>query len=160
VIIAKIDADSHKESGSKFGVSGYPTLKYFPAGGADPISCDEREVDGLVDFINANAGTARNKDGGLRLSAGRVTELDSIVKGGVVDATVLTQLKSAVTALEGKSVEYGAFYVSIAEKILEKGKAYVETEGKRMANMLTNKGIVAAKKTGFALKKNILAAFA
>ena len=32
VIIAKVDADSEKTLGSRFGVSGYPTLKYFPKG--------------------------------------------------------------------------------------------------------------------------------
>ena len=32
VIIAKVDADAEKTLGSKFGVSGYPTLKYFPKG--------------------------------------------------------------------------------------------------------------------------------
>ena len=32
VIIAKVDADAEKTLGSRFGVSGYPTLKYFPKG--------------------------------------------------------------------------------------------------------------------------------
>lgn len=32
VIIAKVDADAEKSLGSRFGVSGYPTLKYFPKG--------------------------------------------------------------------------------------------------------------------------------
>ena len=32
VIIAKVDADAENTLGSRFGVSGYPTLKYFPKG--------------------------------------------------------------------------------------------------------------------------------
>lgn len=32
VVIAKVDADGEKSLGSRFGVSGYPTLKYFPKG--------------------------------------------------------------------------------------------------------------------------------
>ena len=32
VIIAKVDADGDKTLGSRFGVSGFPTLKYFPKG--------------------------------------------------------------------------------------------------------------------------------
>ncbi len=31
VIIASVDADEHKSLGSKFGVTGFPTIKYFPA---------------------------------------------------------------------------------------------------------------------------------
>jgi len=32
VIIAKVDADADKTLGSRFGVSGFPTLKYFSKG--------------------------------------------------------------------------------------------------------------------------------
>ena len=32
VVIAKVDADSDKTLSSRFGVSGFPTLKYFPKG--------------------------------------------------------------------------------------------------------------------------------
>jgi len=31
VVIAKVDADKHKSLGSRFGVQGFPTLKFFPA---------------------------------------------------------------------------------------------------------------------------------
>jgi protein disulfide-isomerase A6 len=27
----KVDADKHRDLGSRFGVSGFPTIKYFPA---------------------------------------------------------------------------------------------------------------------------------
>ena len=32
VVIAKVNADEHKELASRFGVKGFPTLKWFPAG--------------------------------------------------------------------------------------------------------------------------------
>jgi protein disulfide-isomerase A6 len=35
-IIAKVDADAHKDLGSRFGVSGFPTIKYFPKGSTTP----------------------------------------------------------------------------------------------------------------------------
>jgi Mrp family chromosome partitioning ATPase len=31
-----VDADKHRELGSRFGVSGFPTIKYFPAGSTTP----------------------------------------------------------------------------------------------------------------------------
>lgn len=36
VVIAKVDADAHKELGSRFDVHGYPTLKWFPKGSTTP----------------------------------------------------------------------------------------------------------------------------
>ena len=36
VVIAKVDADAQKALGSRFGVRGYPTLKFFPKGSTEP----------------------------------------------------------------------------------------------------------------------------
>lgn len=36
VIIAKVDCDAEKALGKRFGVSGYPTLKFFPKGSTEP----------------------------------------------------------------------------------------------------------------------------
>lgn len=36
VVIAKVDADKHRDLGSRFGVQGYPTLKWFPKGSVNP----------------------------------------------------------------------------------------------------------------------------
>ena len=36
VLIAKVDADSERDLGSRFGVRGFPTLKFFPKGSTDP----------------------------------------------------------------------------------------------------------------------------
>ena len=36
VLIAKVDADGDKELGSRFGIRGYPTLKFFPKGSTEP----------------------------------------------------------------------------------------------------------------------------
>jgi protein disulfide-isomerase A6 len=34
VVIAKVDADAHRSVGEKFGVRGFPTIKFFPRGKA------------------------------------------------------------------------------------------------------------------------------
>lgn len=36
VIIAKVDADADKTLGGRFGVRGFPTLKFFPRGSTTP----------------------------------------------------------------------------------------------------------------------------
>ena len=37
VLIAKVDADSERDLGGRFGVKGFPTLKFFPKGTTEPI---------------------------------------------------------------------------------------------------------------------------
>lgn len=36
VLVAKVDCDAHGAVCSRFGVSGYPTLKFFPKGSTTP----------------------------------------------------------------------------------------------------------------------------
>ena len=36
VVIAKVDCDAEKSLAQRFGVSGYPTLKFFPKGSTEP----------------------------------------------------------------------------------------------------------------------------
>lgn len=58
VVIAKVNADEHRDLGSKYGVTGFPTLKWF---NADDISTPEdytsgRDLESLAGFINDKAG--------------------------------------------------------------------------------------------------------
>ena len=64
-----MDADSHKELATKYGVSGYPTIKIFKAG-KDEDYDGPREAKGIVKFV---------KDAlGLTSGAGAVTKLQSV----------------------------------------------------------------------------------
>jgi len=57
VIVAKVDCDQHKDLCSRFGVSGYPTLKWFPEGKVDPEPYNGgRTADDIVSFINGKTG--------------------------------------------------------------------------------------------------------
>jgi len=58
VVIAKVDADAHKELASKFGVTGFPTLKFFKKGSTDPTDYNGgREAADIIEFVNKEAGT-------------------------------------------------------------------------------------------------------
>lgn len=133
VVIAKVDADSPAAKGSaeRYGVTGYPTLKWFPKGSIEPIDFNggRTEAD-IVNFINEHAGTHRAIGGGLKETAGRVAVLDAIVnklvKGG--EAVVVEELKKAA---EGLKEKYAAYYVKAIGKI-QKNAAHVEKELKRL----------------------------
>lgn len=85
VVVAKVDASEHRDLGSRFGVSGFPTLKFFPKGGdvKEPEAYEQgREVADFVGFLNEKAGTAYTAQGGLKPSHGRVEALDKLVAAG------------------------------------------------------------------------------
>ncbi|KAK7033138.1 disulfide isomerase [Favolaschia claudopus] len=57
VIIAKVDADGEgKPLGSKYGVTGFPTLKWFNGDGTYEPYEGGRDLDALVSFISDKAG--------------------------------------------------------------------------------------------------------
>ena len=58
-MIASVDADAHKALGSRFGVTGFPTLKFFPKGDAkNPEAYSGgRTADAIVEYVNSKAGT-------------------------------------------------------------------------------------------------------
>mmetsp|Transcript_1381 Transcript_1381/g.1880 ORF Transcript_1381/g.1880 Transcript_1381/m.1880 type:complete len:354 (-) Transcript_1381:179-1240(-) len=163
VLIAKVDATEEEELGKRYNIEGFPTIKFFPAGSAEPEAYDgSRELEGLVDFINSKAGTQRLPDGNLLPSAGRVVSLDEVISdsGYTLDATLVGSIKAAVETLTGDAAKLGAAYVLVAEKILAKGGAsYVDKEIKRLAGMISSPNVKPASKTAFQLRQNILKAF-
>lgn len=161
VVVAKVDADAERSLGERFDVKGFPTVKFFPATAAkDPVDCSPRDLDGLVKFVNEYAGTSRNSDGSMSEAAGRVAALDEVISGASVDAALVSKIKEVAKGLEGKAAEDAALYITLAEKILDKGKEYIESESRRLTGFLGSKNIAPAKKAAFAIKKNVLAAFA
>ena len=57
VVIAKVDADAHKDLGRKFGVQGFPTLKWFDGKSDKPSDYNSgRDLDSLTSFITDKTG--------------------------------------------------------------------------------------------------------
>merc|ERR1711988_1488451 len=58
VVIAEVDADAHSALGGRFGVSGFPTLKWFPKGSTDAEDYSVgRGLDDIITYVNQKAGT-------------------------------------------------------------------------------------------------------
>lgn len=164
VVVAAVDAAKYSGLASEYGVTGFPTIKFFAAGDDKEATPYEGSRDGqaFVDYLNKAAGTARTLGGGLTAEAGRVPELDSIAKafmGSSDQAGLLKQAEEAVSALTGQAATYGNMYVKAMKKILAKGSGYVAKESKRLGGMLESGSVSAAKKTNFMLRRNVLAFF-
>jgi len=57
VNVAKVDADAHKDLGGRFGVQGFPTLKWFDGKSDKPADYSGgRELDDLAKFIQEKTG--------------------------------------------------------------------------------------------------------
>jgi hypothetical protein len=58
--------DEQKALGSRFGVSGYPTLKWFPRGNSEGEAYNGgRSPKDFVEFVNEKSGTERLVGGGF-----------------------------------------------------------------------------------------------
>ncbi|XP_044492242.1 protein disulfide-isomerase like 2-1-like [Mangifera indica] len=165
VVIANLDADKYKDLAEKYGVSGYPTLKFFPKGNKAGEDYDGgRDLDDFVSFINEKCGTSRDGKGQLTSKAGIVAQLDALVKDFVAASSdekkaVFAKIEEEIGKLQGSSARYGKIYLKVAKSYMEKGSDYANKEIDRLRRML-DKSISPAKADEFTLKKNILSAFA
>ncbi|KAI7897617.1 thioredoxin-like protein [Cokeromyces recurvatus] len=77
VIIAKLDADQHRETGSAYGIQGFPTLKWFPKGVHSPEGVEDykgaRDLNSLASFVQQKSGIAPR----IRAQKSNVVELNS-----------------------------------------------------------------------------------
>jgi protein disulfide-isomerase A6 len=62
VQIAKVDADSERELGKRFGVQGFPTLKFFDGKSDKPTEYNGgRDLESLTKFITEKTGARSRK---------------------------------------------------------------------------------------------------
>jgi protein disulfide-isomerase A6 len=62
VQIAKVDADAEKDLGKRFGIQGFPTLKWFDGKSDKPVDYNGgRDIDALSSFITQKTGVKPKK---------------------------------------------------------------------------------------------------
>lgn len=62
LVIGKVDADEHKELGRRFGIQGFPTLKWFDGKSAEPVDYNSgRDLESLQAFIADKTGMKPKK---------------------------------------------------------------------------------------------------
>jgi len=140
VVIAKIDCDAEPTMASKFGVTGFPTIKFFARGAKENPETYEagRDPQSFVDFINQKSGTQRNPDGSLKEEAGRVAALDSIAArfAASPSAALISEAESEVKNLAAHLKTWGETYVKLMKALEKKGADFVSQETSRVTRML------------------------
>jgi len=90
VVIAKVDADAHKDLGNRFDVHGYPTLKWFPKGSTTPEEYSGgRSLDELTAFVQQKSG-AKGK------TAKKVSSSVVVLDNSNFDKIVLDETKDVL----------------------------------------------------------------
>lgn len=163
-MIAKVDAEAEnaRALAREQGVSGYPTIKFFPKGkgaAAEAIPYQgARSEDAFVDFLNKHTGSRRAAGGGLNADAGKIAALDDVVAKHVSahkPAELVAEAKKVAAGLEER---YAPYYVKVAEK-LAKDEDYPVKEGLRLSKILDKGGSAPEKVDDLVSRRNILALF-
>eukprot|EP00775_Hariotina_reticulata_P006246 gene6246-6482_t len=161
VVVAKVNADAHRELGTRFDVHGFPTIKFFPRGKkpsketAMPYE-SARSADKFLEFLKQKL----EEDKGFA----RVAELDKLAQKFVAaekkgkDA-VAKEVEAAVGKLKDEAKENGKVYASVIKKALEKGDDYFKTELARLERMIASGSVKAEKLDAFSKKASVLGAF-
>lgn len=107
VVIAKVDADAHKELGSRYGVTGFPTIKYFPKNNKQGEEFDGgRELKDLVSWVNKKANKFRNVEGRFESAVGVIQDLTAVAREMFDgDTTAFEKAEKIYDALANKAHE-------------------------------------------------------
>ncbi|KAF9364385.1 hypothetical protein BGX34_001699 [Mortierella sp. NVP85] len=164
VVIANVDATVEKTVAERYGVTGYPTIKFFTADGKVEDYNSGRSEEDFVDFINKKAGTQRAVGGLLNAEAGRIPELDELAQK-FAKATTQDEKKS----ISDKGIELAGsltgsntsakFYSRFFEKSLATPD-YPTTEAARLAKIIKGKSVNRARLDEFSIRHNIISVFA
>jgi len=161
VVIASLDADKYKDVGSKYGVSGFPTIIFFSKDNKEGDKYNGgRELNELVGHINQVAGTHRTISGLLDDTVGRHDVLDALAKKFMaatdgLDAMAEEAAKEAAK-LHDKHAEWYSRFMRV---IAKRGRDWVSKEAERVQSLLAGGSVSSDKVDEFAVRRNVLAAF-
>jgi protein disulfide-isomerase-like protein len=159
VVIANLDADSHKDIATKYGVSGFPTLIYFPKEDKNGDRYNGgRELPDLLAHINTKAGTQRLENGRLSETVGRDSALDELAQKFISNPAERASLFAQAETL-AKSNKNAEWYPKFMNVIIKKGEDWVAKEQERLKGMLDGDALSGEKIDEFTIRTNVLNAF-
>jgi len=163
VIIAKVDADKHKSLAGRYGISGYPTIKFFKKGTTEPEAYGgARTPEAFVEFINKNTGTERLVGGGYTPQAGRIPEFDDLAaefKSASNTEAIIERAELIHKSYNGPHKSTAKFYAIAMKNIAKKGTEFLSTEKARLSKMAESPSVTPTKLAEFHKRINILSAF-
>ncbi|XP_065064958.1 uncharacterized protein LOC135691119 [Rhopilema esculentum] len=162
-VVASVDADDsvNRPLSEKYGISGFPTIKFFPKDNKDGEEYNGgRDEQDLIDFLNKKCKLHRRAGGALNEMEGRIDKFDELAKRFMTEIAKRDDIvKEATAAVDGEADQKAAqYYVRVMQKILEKGDSYPKTESERLERMLSGQ-MSSTKVDGVYRRKNVLDQF-
>ncbi|KAL1683229.1 thioredoxin-like protein [Schizophyllum commune] len=165
-LVVNVDADDAKnrDLATKYGVSSYPTLKFFGRG-AEAKSAPEAYTGGrtekdFVEFLNEKCGTQRAVGGGLTDLAGRLPSLDALAAKFLSSAADLrSSVYDEAKALAETLGAAAKPYLKVMEKVANSSEEYLAKERKRLESIISKRNIDSSKLDEMKIKINVLKAF-
>ncbi|KAG0329900.1 hypothetical protein BGZ99_010011 [Dissophora globulifera] len=161
VVIANVDATAETALAKKYGIEGYPTIKFFAADGTVEDYNGGRSEQDFVDYINQKSGTQRLVGGLLSPLAGRIAELDELAEKlakSSNDSEKKTISAKAIKLASTLTAASAKYYARFFEKVAAT-PGYAATETARLAKMMKNKSVNKARLDEFAIRHNIISVF-
>ncbi|KAL4796002.1 thioredoxin-like protein [Aspergillus venezuelensis] len=161
VVVGKVDAEAEqsKATAKEQGITGYPTIKFFPKGSTEGIAYNgARSEEAFVEFLNEKTGTHRAIGGGLNDKAGTVDVLDELVAKYITTQNFSELLEEVKKAAKGLEAKYAEYYVKVAEK-LSQNSDYAVKESERLKKVLAKGGSAPEKVDDMISRSNILRKF-
>lgn len=161
-MIAKVDAEAEnaRALAKEQGITGYPTIKFFPKGSTEPEAyAGARDEAAFIEFLNEKTGSNRAVGGGLNAKAGTIATLDKLIAEYVPMHKfdkLAAEVKKAAKDLQDK---YAQYYVKVADKLIE-NEEYVTKEWTRLVKVLSKGGSAPEKMDDLISRSNILRVFA
>ncbi|XP_065915542.1 uncharacterized protein [Dysidea avara] len=159
-VVARVDADGNRDLATRYGVSGYPTIKFFPKDNKDGVDYSGgRSLDDFIKYLNEKCGTDRVAGGKLSAKAGLVDDMQNFVEKFKSEEdgreNVISEAEKTAESLDNS---FASYYVKVMKKVVDKGNDFVKTEIERLGRMLS--GDLSAKKSDeFTKRRNILKKF-
>lgn len=160
-VVAKVDADAEGDLAQKYGVSGYPTIKFFPRNNKDGEEYEGgRGEQDFIDFLNDKCKTHRTPGGGLKETAGTLAGFEGFVKKFMKNKANREEVLKAATGAvdEQQEKKLAKYYVKTMERVLNKGDNFIAGEIDRLDRLLGG-SLSEKKKDEFNMRKNILKQF-
>merc|ERR1711916_113351 len=159
-VIAKAEATIHKAAAAAFGVTGFPSLFWVPAGQVSGEKYQgSRDGDALTSFVNSKAGLSRvfgqagkeiDTSQGVLSSAARYIRKFVAATGPFEQEKAIESLKNKVKG------ETSSFYATVLDRVKTKGEAWVSKQIKRVSSLLESQDVSETKKDELQVKHNIL----
>ncbi|GJJ75886.1 protein disulfide-isomerase A6 [Entomortierella parvispora] len=163
ITIAKVDATTETRVAEEYGVTGYPTIKYFSKDGTVSEYEGGRQEDDFLNFINNKVGTQRAAGGLLRSEVGRNVKLDEIAvkftkATDPEERRILSEQGANLAAHLMDSDKNARHYGRIFQKALDTPD-FALNESARLSKLIKSGTVSSNQLDDLVIRQNILTSF-